>query len=382
MLKPEQVSTAIKAGVNQKLSDGRGLYLVVKNGRGFWIYQFWNVGPTKGNPIPHGHTRSKCLGRVTDFTPAAARRARDAFAVALREGREVATARKSKAELFSAAATAYLDNHADEWNTRHRSGLRALVRKYVPADFGARPVTEIRPEQVAAVLRPLWNGPGNNRGTRLRRLIEGILNAKQIEPNPAAWVRLKELLSRKRAEVVERAAMPAADVPAFVATHAPADGDIEQRALRFVILAAARRKEAIEAKWNEFDLTNRIWTIPASRMKMRRPHAVPLTDAMIACLGQSAADEAYVFPSKRTGGVMGHESLKMKDFGYTLHGFRSSFGTWAEEQDDGRMYPARVIDAALAHGKENAVTAAYLRSDLFQARRKLMEHWSRFVTGH
>jgi integrase len=148
-----------------------------------------------------------------------------------------------------------------------------------------------------------------------------------------------------------------------------------------VILTAARRKEVLEAKWDEFDLTNSIWTIPTSRMKMRRPHAVPLTGGMMACLGERGADDAYVFPSTRTSGVMGHEALKMKDFGYTLHGFRSSFGTWAEEQDDGRMYPARVIDAALAHGKENAVTAAYLRSDLFQARRKLMDQWSRFVTG-
>jgi len=77
----------------------------------------------------------------------------------------------------------------------------------------------------------------------------------------------------------------------------------------------------------------------------------------------------------------------MKDFGFTLHGFRSSFGTWAEEQDDGRTYPMRVIKAALAHGKQNAeddanaVTARYLRSDQFQARRKLMEHWSQFATG-
>jgi integrase len=317
------------------------------------------------------------------LTPAAARRARDSFAVAFREGREVAArTRKNKAELFGVCAAAYLDNHADEWNVRHRAGLKALVRKYVPADFGALPVTEIKSEHVADVLRPIWNGPGNNRGTRLRRLIEGILNAKQIEPNPARWRRLKEHLSRKRADVIKRAAMPIVDIPSFVTTQAPADGDIEQRALRFVILTAARRKEAIEAKWNEFDLTNRVWTIPANRMKMRRPHAVPLTDAMVACLGKPGADDAYVFPSKQTGRVMGHEALKMKDFGYTLHGFRSSFGTWAEEQDDGRMYPARVIDAALAHGKENAVTAAYLRSDLFQARRKLMEHWTRFVVDN
>ena len=211
--------------------------------------------------------------------------------------------------------------------------------------------------------------------------LQEFLSAKQVEPNSAAWVRLKEVLSKKRAGVIQRASMPAADIPAFVAKHASANGDIEQRALRFVILSGVRRKEALEAKWSEFDLTNRVWTIPASRMKMQRAHAVPLTDAMIACLGERGTDDAYVFPSKRTGGVMGHESLKMKDHGYTLHGFRSSLATWAEDQDDGRMYPVPVIKAALAHGKENAVTAAYLRSDQFKARTKLTEHWSRFVTG-
>ena len=86
MLRPERVSAAIKSGVNQKLSDGHGLYLVVKNGRGFWVYQFWNVGPTKGNPTPHGHTRSKCLGTVADLTPAAARRAARSFRRRLARG--------------------------------------------------------------------------------------------------------------------------------------------------------------------------------------------------------------------------------------------------------------------------------------------------------
>ena len=155
--------------------------------------------------------------------------------------------------------------------------------------------------------------------------------------------------------MVLRASMPAADIPAFVAKHAPANGDSEQRALRFVILSGVRRKQALEAKWSEFNSTNRVWTIPASRMKMQRAHAIPLTDAMIACLGERGADDAYAFPSKRTGGVMGHESLKMKDHRYTLHGSRSSLATWAEDQDDGRMYPVLVIKAALAHGKPSPV---------------------------
>jgi integrase len=66
--------------------------------------------------------------------------------------------------------------------------------------------------------------------------------------------------------------------------------------------------------------------------------------------------------------------------GYTLRGFRSSFSTWAEAQDDGRRFAPSVIEAALAHAKGNAVTQAYLRSDLFKARRKLMEEWAAHAT--
>ena len=72
--------------------------------------------------------------------------------------------------------------------------------------------------------------------------------------------------------------------------------------------------------------------------------------------------------------MLGHDALSIREHGATLHGFRSTLSTWAEEQDDGRAYPRAVIKAVLAHGKGDAVTAAYLRSDLFKARRKLMEH--------
>ena len=77
--------------------------------------------------------------------------------------------------------------------------------------------------------------------------------------------------------------------------------------------------------------------------------------------------------------MLGHDAFSIH--GYTLHGFRASFSTWAEEQDDGRMYPQAVIKSALSHGKGDAVTAAYLRSTHFEARRKLMQHWSEFAAG-
>jgi len=379
-LRPENVRKAIASGKNQKLKDGHSLYLYVKNGHGFWIWQWTDFGPTKNNETPHAHTRSECLGPTHSMTPAQARKERESRVVARREGRDTRTSRRAAGELFSTAATSYLDNHADEWSARQRADLQSLAARYIPAEFNALPVTTIMADDVADVLRPIWNGPGNNKGTRLRRIIEGVLRSKDIEPNPAAWARQQDRLSKKRVKPINQPSMPFADVPAFMATL----GDsVEDRAGRFVILTAARRIEALGAKWSEFDFANRVWNIPAERMKAKRPHAVPLTDAMLAALGTPGDGDAYVFPSSRTGGILGHKSLDKEwvPNGYTLHGFRSSFQTWAAEQDDGRAYPFEVREAALAHGKANAVVEAYDRSKLFEARRKLMQSWSDFVTG-
>jgi len=370
-LSSRQVADAIKSGVNQKIADGHNLYLVVKNGKGFWVHQFRD-----GNVI-----RSKGFGSAATVTPAQARREREAFTVARRENLElpgVIHSHKPRGDRFSVAADAYLSNHADEWGERHRAGLKALLRMHA-APLSDVPVNRITTDQVADMLRPIWNGPGNNRGSRLRRLIESILTAKQVEPNPATWARLRELLSKKVAEMKPKAAMAANDVPAFMATLGD---DVASRALKFVILTGVRRKEALGARWREFDLENRVWIVPGERMKMKRDHAVPLMDAMIACLGPPGADNAFVFASRRTGGMLGHDALSMREHGATLHGFRSTLSTWAEEQDDGRAYPRAVIKAVLAHGKGDAVTAAYLRSELFEARRKLMEHWSGFTTDN
>lgn len=373
-LKPEQVKAHIGAGLNRRIACGHSLYLLTRAGKGWWELRYRD-----GDAI-----RSHGLGPASGenaVTPAAARRERDAFMADKRRG--IAVIPRRAGESFSVAATAYLDNHADEWSPRTRAGNRALVARHVPADFTGKSVTAIAAEHVADVLRPIWNGPGNNRGTRLRRLIENVLNAKDVAPNPARWNGpLKELLSKKRAEVKHLEAMPWHNVPAFVATLGRS---VEDRAGRFAILSGVRRKEALGARWGEFDLDNRVWTIPASRMKIRRngAHAVPLTDAMLQCIGEPGAPDAFVFPSSRTGRMLGNNALDKEwvPVPYTLHGFRTSLATWAQEQDNGRMYPKPIIDAVLAHGAENATDAAYLRSDHFKARRGLMQQWSNYISG-
>src|SRR5712692_5611550 len=216
-LSPYRVADAIRSGVNQKLADGHNLYLVVKNGKGFWVHQFRD-----GKVI-----RSKGLGPATTMTPAQARRAREAFAVARREGLELPGIRsyKPRGDKFAVAADGYLSNHADEWGERHRAGLKALVRMHAGV-LADKPVNRITSDDVAETLKPIWNGPGNNRGSRLRRLIESVLRSKDVEPNPATWAKLREKLSKAVAKVTPKASMPAKDMPTFFASLGD---DVESR---------------------------------------------------------------------------------------------------------------------------------------------------------
>jgi integrase len=375
---PEQVRQLIReSGDKQQWhADGRSLFLVTRRGRGFWVLHFRD--PREGGAI-----RNTSLGTADAMSAAAARKAARSLITALDEGRPVAIgARKAKGELFGTCATSWLENHADEWTPRTRADNKALFSRYIPADFNARPVTAITPDHIADALRPIWNGPGNNRGSRLRRLMFGVLAAKNVHPNPARWNDgpLPNLLSRKRAAVKHREAMPWQDVPAFVKLL----GDsVEDRAGRFAILTCVRRKEALGAPWREFDLKARVWTIPGVRMKkpggkVPPPHSVPLTDAAIACLGKPDKPDELVFASTRTGGMLGNKACDKEWHNlapYTLHGFRTSMSTWAEEKG----FSPNVIEAALAHAKGNATTQAYLRSELFEARRKLMDEWAAYA---
>jgi integrase len=374
MLRPEQVRAALASGKNQRLADGHNLYLLVKNGNGFWVHNF-------RDPKEGGKNRWHSFGSAATMTAAAARRARESFMSAVREGRPVAIASKKTAgALFSAAADSYLSNHADEWSDRTRAANIALVANKVPTEFKARAVTAITPDHVAEVLRPIWSGPGANAGSKLRQLIEGILASKDIAPNPASWDRLKSRLSTKRAAVAHHEAMPFSDVPAFVAKLSDS---IEDRAGRFVILTAVRRKEALAATWREFDLKAKLWQIRGDRMNSRKPHTVPLTDAMIACLGKPGERDDYVFTNAAGGPLNDSHAALDKTWvpGFTLHGFRSSFASWAESIDHGRRFAPATIEGCLAHAKGNAVTTAYLRNDLIDARRDLLQAWGEFVTA-
>ena len=155
-------------------------------------------------------------------------------------------------------------------------------------------------------------------------------------------------------------------------------------AVEFQILCAVRPSEARLARWDEINLDAAIWTIPASRMKAKREHRVPLSTTALNVLDEAASlagnRTGLIFPNRNGrphGSYVLPQVLKTADIDAVPHGFRSSFRVWVEELTD---TPRSVSEAALAHVNRNQVEAAYLRSDLFDRRRHLMEQWSQYVT--
>lgn len=169
------------------------------------------------------------------------------------------------------------------------------------------------------------------------------------------------------------------------AVKASGAGLTTKLAFEFLVLTAARSGEVREAVWSEIDLERKIWEIPADRMKMKRPHRVPLSAPAVAILRLAeglADDDGYVFPGSKSGRPLSDMTLSklVKELGFDadVHGFRTSFRTWAQEKTN---YPREVAEAALAHLSGDAVERAYARSDLFEKRREMMDEWAAHLKG-
>lgn len=223
----------------------------------------------------------------------------------------------------------------------------------------------------------------------MRGRIEAVLDWAKVREyrvgdNPARWRgHLSKLLPGKAKvrKVKHHAAMSYPSLPAFMAELRRHVG-ISARALELTILTAARTGETIGALWPEFDLSARIWIVPAERMKGGREHRVPLSDQAIIVLRSIPRERdgpGYVFPSVRVGQPLSNmamlELLRGMRAGLTVHGFRSTFRDWAAAETN---YAREVAEGALAHVVADKVEAAYRRGDLFEKRRRLMRDWSRF----
>jgi integrase len=384
-----KVSRAIKSGM---YADGGGLYLQVTGaGAKSWIYRYMLRG--KEREMGLGSLSAVCLADArTKATECRSLRQAGVDPIdARKSARDQARLDAAKALTFKDAAGAYIDAHRAGWrNLKHIWQWGATLATHANPIIGDLSLQAIDTTLVLKVLEPIWPTKPET-ASRLRGRIEAVLDWATVRgyrkgENPARWRgHLSKLLpARSKVRKVKHlAALPYADLPSFMVAL-QAQGGIAARALEFTILTAARTGESLGAKWNEISLIDRVWTVPAGRMKAGKEHRVPLSIWTLTILENMNPDgdagDGFVFQGGKRGKPLSNMAMiavlrRMGRGDATVHGFRRSFRDWAAERTN---FPSEVAEMALAHAVGDKVEAAYRRSDLFERRRRIMVEWAKF----
>jgi integrase len=291
---------------------------------------------------------------------------------------------------FGAFAEQYISSVEEGWkNPVHRQQWRNTLRDHA-SRIRDLPITDISTDDVLAVLQPIWLAKAET-AKRVRGRIEKILDAAKargLRPrdsmNPAMLRGHLALLLPKQSKLQRghHPALPFREAPAFMAAlqKRPA---LAARCLEFVILTAARSGEALGATWSEIDFHQKLWTVPAPRMKAGVEHVVPLSDAAVTVLQSIRPDiPALKEPIFAVGGAARSNmamTMLLRRMGYghvTTHGFRSTFRDWA---GDATSYPREIVEQALAHTIQNKAERAYRRGTAVDRRRQLMSEWANYL---
>jgi len=271
-------------------------------------------------------------------------------------------------------------------NAKHRAQWIGSLETYVYPTMGRLSVDTITSAHVLKALTPIWLTKEETARRVLQRIAKviALAVAKGFRDHELSVHGIREALPRQTRRVRHHPAIAVEDAPAFYQSiGAQADG-MSGLVLRLIMLTAVRSGEARGALWEEIDLDNAVWTIPASRMKAKREHRVALSREVIALLKAAArfnTKQGLVFPNtkgKPLSDTAVSKVLKRLAPGFTVHGLRSTFKDWATNETD---HSDDVSEAALAHIDNNRVRAAYKRSDLLEKRFSLMEDWAGYLIG-
>lgn len=391
----------MKAKEKGLYADGGNLYLqVTATGSKSWVFRYMMDGKPKimGLGALHAVPLASVLGNNGEKLTEGARDMAAKYRNLLASGIDPMDARKAeqvKIKLasshnitFEQCAIAYVEAHKASWkNAKHVWQWDNTLTRFVYPVLGKVPVKDVDITLVMEVLEPIWNTKTET-ATRVRGRIESILDYATARgyrqgENPARWRgSVKSLLpaSSKVKKEKHHPALPYADVGDFMAKLKAEEG-IAALALELVILTATRTSETIQARWSEFDLKNKVWTIPAERIKTGKEHRVPLSEPALKILKklEQAKISDFVFSSRKGKPLSNMAMLvllkRMERSDITVHGFRSTFRDWAAEQTN---YAREVAEQSLSHSVGNAVEAAYRRGDLFEKRTQLMEEWARY----
>jgi integrase len=400
-LSARKVETMTEPG---RHSDGGGLYLAIeagKNARRAWVFLYRERGTGRRRELGLGAAVGPKRSGVS--LGEARTKAADIRKM-LTQGKDPKKERqiqRGSSETFGTFADNYLKailpgfkgaKAEADW----KRDLEVRCKPLRPKRLG-----DVTSADVLAILSPLWLKI-NRTARETRSRIERVFDAAESKglrsgKNPAMWKTLKPLLPKAKRSKRHHAAAPYKDVPSIVkalqAKHEEADTAVNLAA-EFIILTAVRTGEARLMRADEVDFFEKLWTIPAERMKTEDDTAgkafeVPLCDRAVSILRgmipKNGSPKAYVFAgqwSRERNKPLGENAvlhaLKAVYPGMTTHGCRSSFRDWAGDETH---FDREIAEMALAHKVGDEVEQAYRRGTALKKRRQLMESWGRYVTG-
>lgn len=387
LLSDAQCKNATSEGkLLRKLPDGDGLYLwVYLDGRKYWRLRYWQGGKEKSLSL--GVYPSTGLKEVRSRRDEQ-RKLLDANLDPSAE-RKAASLRKklSVANSFEMVALEWYGKQLHTWVPHHAQDVKRRLESNIFPEIGRRPIAEIEaPELLAAVQKIEKRGAfdlahrvlqvscqvfrygiATGRCTRdIARDLRGALTPHKKQHQAA--VRPEELPDLLRA----------------IAQYDEIGGKQTRLALQLLAQTFVRTNELIGAEWAEFDMDNALWSIPASRMKMKTEHIVPLSRqalALLAQLKEIACGSRFVLPGRNPAKPISNNTMlfALYRLGYkgkmTGHGFRAVASTILNETG----FNPDVIERQLAHCERNEVRGAYNRAEYLQERKKMMQHWADYL---
>lgn len=374
-----------------KVSDGEGLTLVIKpSGSKLWQLRYRFVGIEK----------TLSLGQYPLVTLKEARAAAQLARKLVSQGGDPSAQKKaarlalvdSYANTFEAVALEWLEQRRHEWTDAHAELTIKSLRDNVFDDLGNVPINEIDAPRLLLVLRKIERRGALEIVSRVKQRCGSVFRygiaTGKCRHNPAAD--LKDALKRpvqKHYNTVARGGLPELlrDIEGYQGKP------LTIYALRLVSHTFVRTGELLDAEWSEFDLDKQEWVIPAARMKMRRPHLVPLSSQVIGWLTelrQLTGMRKHLFPNRNDPQRPASHAVILRALGrmgwsgeMTGHGFRSVASTHLNEHKTKWGIHRDVIELQLAHVEKNASRSAYNFAEYLDERKEMMQRWSDYLGG-
>ncbi|ELA9323935.1 integrase domain-containing protein [Vibrio parahaemolyticus] len=386
-LTDKEIKAAKPQEKEYNLFDGDGLRLRVKpNGSKHWLLNYYR---------PNSRKRANLsLGKYPDLPLAKARKVTLDAKELLAEGIDPQEKRKQEQQEHKAIHQHTFYNVTKEWFEIKKEDVTAdyavdiwrSLELHIFPSLRSTPVKDITAPLVIELLKPIEAKGSLETVKRLAQRLNEVMNFATtcglIPANPLTGIKA----AFKKPKKENMAALKPAELPELMGAIANASIKRTTRCLiEWQLHTMTRPSEASGAKWDEIDMVNLIWTIPAERTKKRREHRIPLTEQMqslLEVMKPISAHREFIFPSDRDpkkpcNSQTANMALKRMGFAGRLvsHGLRSLASTTLNEQG----FDRDLIEAALAHVDDNQVRSAYNRTDYLERRRPLMCWWSGYI---